>query len=162
MAEIDWKTESRRFDAVAGPYHTYRPGYPTALVDAIGKNGTIARTHLRVNPVGYIANLPIPTLAGSYPRVRPIGDKGYWPDPLMPQQTFNAKDPRNHPLWITLHAPADAKPGLYEGTIAVTLKAALCPASTVWSTGCPVIRGWSMVPFIRITSSKKYWSPLAS
>lgn len=35
MSEIDWKAESRRFDGVAGPYHTYRPGYPTALIDAI-------------------------------------------------------------------------------------------------------------------------------
>lgn len=32
---IDWKAESRRFDAVAELYDRYRPGYPKEVIEQI-------------------------------------------------------------------------------------------------------------------------------
>lgn len=34
-AEINWKAESQRFDAVPDAYETYRPGYPAEMIQAI-------------------------------------------------------------------------------------------------------------------------------
>jgi trans-aconitate methyltransferase len=35
LAPIDWKKESQRFDGVADLYETYRPSYPTELIDDV-------------------------------------------------------------------------------------------------------------------------------
>lgn len=35
LAAIDWKKESQRFDGVADLYETYRPSYPTELIDDV-------------------------------------------------------------------------------------------------------------------------------
>ena len=47
-----------------------------------------------------------------------IGCIGYWPDPLPPYTgAFDLPADRNHPLWIVVHAPRDAKPGVYKGLL---------------------------------------------
>jgi len=94
--------------------------------DLVGKSGTIGREHLQYHPVGYVANLPTPSMRGRTLEKkgnrfvpRQVGPKGYWPDPLVPRSVFDAKDSRNYPVWITLHAPADASAGDYEGTVTI-------------------------------------------
>jgi hypothetical protein len=48
------------------------------------------------------------------------GPTGEWPDPLPPYQPFTAPAGRCSPIWVTVHAPANAPAGTYEGTIEAT------------------------------------------
>jgi hypothetical protein len=49
------------------------------------------------------------------------GAPGDWPDPLPPYDgPFTAYADENHPLWITVHVPKNARPGLYRGTVTLS------------------------------------------
>ncbi len=51
-----------------------------------------------------------------------FGAKGWWPDPLPPVKgPLTAAPDRNLPLWLVVHVPRLARPGVYDG--AVTLMA---------------------------------------
>ena len=69
-----------------------------------------------------------------------LGKAGWWPDPLPPcEGPFTAAAGENHPLWITVHVPKDARPGLYKGEIVVS--------AGTWSCRVPVelrVRGFAL------------------
>jgi len=48
------------------------------------------------------------------------GWAGWWPDPLLPGDTFALEANRTQPVWITVHVPKDAPPGDYRGTVRLT------------------------------------------
>ncbi len=50
-----------------------------------------------------------------------LGAEGWWPDPLpVVKGPVDAVAGRNLPLWLTVHAPRDARPGTYTGTVSLT------------------------------------------
>jgi Glycoside hydrolase 123, catalytic domain/Glycoside hydrolase 123 N-terminal domain len=60
-----------------------------------------------------------------------IGTAGEWPDPLPPYDgPFTAPMGDNHALWVTVHVPAGANPGLYTGKITL--------ASGDWKKEIPI------------------------
>jgi len=59
----------------------------------------------------------------------PVDYVGWYPDPLLPLQPFDAIQGQVQPLWVTVFAPAGAAPGDYTGTI--TLRPEGQPAGTV-------------------------------
>ncbi len=78
---------------------------------------TIGSDNYRVNPVGYIKVMPVPTVTRINSKWVLIGKQGYWPDPLLPLETFTAEHPINYPIWISLTAPLGTPPGVYHGTM---------------------------------------------
>ena len=82
--------------------------------------GSIPKANVAWNVVGYVeTERPI------Y-QVRKVG---WWPDPLLPPGKFDVHSGQVQPLWINVHVPADARPGLYRG--AVTLRLADGQAQSV-------------------------------
>jgi len=49
------------------------------------------------------------------------GWSGWWPDPLLPRDTFDLPAERTQPVWITVHVPKDAPAGDYRGTVRLTM-----------------------------------------
>jgi len=50
---------------------------------------------------------------------------GYWPDPLPPLEgPLDLEAGKNQPFWVRVHVPRDARPGVYEGLIDITMKGA--------------------------------------
>ncbi|MCD6351160.1 MAG: DUF4091 domain-containing protein [Armatimonadetes bacterium] len=50
-----------------------------------------------------------------------FGCKGYWPDPLPPVKgPLTAEAGQNLPLWLTVHVPRLARPGVYRATVTLT------------------------------------------
>jgi hypothetical protein len=49
----------------------------------------------------------------------PTAAAGWWPDALLPVDTFNVAPGFIQALWFTVHAPADALPGVYTGEMAI-------------------------------------------
>jgi len=45
------------------------------------------------------------------------GFPGMWPDPLLPQDTFDLKKDRTQPIWLSVHVPKDAPGGDYTGRV---------------------------------------------
>ena len=86
-----------------------------SVSDLTGPAGAaLPAAHVSIRHVEYV-RVEIPTDAAGVP--------GWWPDPLPPYDgPFSAPAGENHPLWITVFVPAEAKPGDYAGT--VTLAAA--------------------------------------
>jgi hypothetical protein len=81
--------------------------------------GTIARSHVTWNVVGYVK-----TERPAYP-VRKVG---WWPDPLLPPGRFDVRAGQVQPLWINVHVPIDARPGLYRGAVTLRLAGGQAPS----------------------------------
>ena len=62
------------------------------------------------NPVGYVK-----TEKPNYPTPK----VGWWPDPLLPARPFDVQAGQVQPVWVNVHVPADAPPGLYRGPVIV-------------------------------------------
>lgn len=80
-----------------------------------GSGGKIAAVQVR--HVGYVVvgshtpDTPAEELVGEAP--------GWYPDPLL-DFPFDLEANRTHSVWVTVHVPSDARPGIYRG--AVTLR----------------------------------------
>jgi hypothetical protein len=92
------------------------------------KGGTIGASDISICHVEYV-KVTTPTDG--------LGKAGWWPDPLPPYEgPFTAPAGENHPLWITVHVPKDAGPGLYKGEVALSAED--------WSCRLPVeLRVWN-------------------
>ncbi len=49
----------------------------------------------------------------------PTAAAGWWPDALLPVDRFNVAPGFTQALWFTVHAPADALPGVYTGELVI-------------------------------------------
>lgn len=91
---------------------------------------------------------------------RSDGWAGEWPDPLMPLRPFDLAPHHTEALWLVLHTPADAAPGLYEGqvrllsggqTLALPLRVEVAPFTLPQETELKVIfdlrngPGWNLL-----------------
>ena len=94
---------------------------PEARLDAVRiaagpltheKGGTIGAAGITICHVEYVkVTTPTDTL----------GKAGWWPDPLPPYAgPFTAAAGENHPLWLTVHVPAEAAPGIYKGEVSLS------------------------------------------
>ncbi len=94
-----------------------------SVSDLAGPAGAVLpAAHVSIRHVEYV-RVEIPTDAAGAP--------GWWPDPLPPYDgPFSAPAGENHPLWITVFVPAEAKPGNYTGTVTL--------AAAGWKAAVPV------------------------
>ena len=80
--------------------------------DLTGPNGaSISSELLEVNRVGYVKTRK--------PRYK-VDYVGWYPDPLMPLDEFDAKMGQNQPIWVGVKTPADIPAGWYTGSITIT------------------------------------------
>jgi hypothetical protein len=83
------------------------------VTELAGEAGsTIPKSNLAWNIVGYVQ-----TEKPAYP----VSKVGWWPDPLLPAGKFDVPAGRVQPLWLNVHVPADARPGLYRGSVTLRL-----------------------------------------
>ncbi len=76
-----------------------------------GGSATIPASNIQLRQVGFIP-VPVPShLEG------PSGD---WPDPLLPFDAFTAEGGRCSPIWGTIYAPPETRPGVYRGPLTLS------------------------------------------
>jgi hypothetical protein len=83
------------------------------------RGSRIAAAEIEWFEVGYV-NIPRPwwTEASLY---MPFDNAaGWWPDPLLPVDSFNVAAKSSQPIWVDIHAPRGTPPGEYTGTITLT------------------------------------------
>lgn len=94
-----------------------------------GPAGAVLTAH--VEAVGYVpvdhptAYYRDDSLPGFRRRPRSAGNTdgwaGEWPDPLIPTHSARVEARQNQPFWITVHVPAETRPGHYESRVCVRL-----------------------------------------
>lgn len=87
----------------------------TAAADTLKDHAGHIINNATVRQVGYVVvgshtNSPPDELVGTAP--------GWYPDVLLPLP-FDLGANRTHSLWVEIHVPTDASPGLYQGTVKV-------------------------------------------
>jgi hypothetical protein len=83
---------------------------PGALQHA-STSATIPASNIKMHRVGYV-----PVSVPSHFE----GPTGDWPDPLIPLKTFTAEGGRCSPIWGTVYASPDTRPGVYRGPLVLT------------------------------------------
>ncbi len=96
-------------------------GLTAKVSDLRSAGDVIANTNVTVRQVGYVNTVSPDKYSAAY--------VGLWPDPLLQLPQVDVPAGRVQPLWVTVHAPTNAPPGEYRGTL--TLKADGTPATTV-------------------------------
>ncbi len=107
--------ESFQIEISCGEGTAWRDG---GLILPVLRNasGEALKGSLEWQRVGYVAREP-----GYYPH--PDGAPSYemWlPDPLLPPAPFRVRPASTQGLWLTVHADADAAPGVYSGDVTLT------------------------------------------
>lgn len=107
--------ESFQIEISCGEGAEWRDGGVVLPVLRNGRGETLKGT-IEWQRVGYVAREP-----GYYPH--PDGAPSYemWlPDPLLPPAPFRVRPASTQGLWLTVHAYADAVPGVYSGVVTLT------------------------------------------
>ena len=109
-------------------------GVSIACSDLAGPGGAvISAQNVEVRIVGYVRTTPC--------RYQ-VEYLGWWPDPLLPNFPVDCYVGQVQPVWVTVYAPPDARPGDYRGTVRVApagLPAVEVPLEVhVWDFRLPV------------------------
>ncbi len=86
-------------------------GLRVSVSDLRGERGTLPASAVSIKQVEYVY-VKHPT--------DKFGAESWWPDPLPAVKgPLDAPAGRNLPLWLTVHAPREARPGIYRGTVSL-------------------------------------------
>jgi len=122
-----------RLEMARGEYQSFqivlrpRPGRPLRgvrlrLPDLVGTTSIPAR-HVEWQQVGFVrvGNLDYKWIKANEALALAAGAEvpGWWPDPLLPVDCFDAAPELAQSVWVTVHAPPDTPPGACSGAIAV-------------------------------------------
>ncbi len=105
------RNEFEPFQVVLRPSRDVK-GAKVSFEEFVGPNGArLGKENLAISEVAYVS-VSQPTDA--------VGTIGEWPDPLPPLTgALDLKANRNQPLWMTVHVPTSATPGLYQGQLEI-------------------------------------------
>lgn len=89
-------------------------GFSIEITDLVSGSGRIARQNIQL----YLEHVVL-----CYGKSSPVGDTGFWPDPLVPLvEPFSMAAPfrravRHRAIWVDIWVPGDVPAGSYTGTI---------------------------------------------
>ena len=87
------------------------------LISTVDPKAKIESKHLDWKQVGFIRANQLQKHFGDTE-----GVPGWWPDPLLPVDRFDVPAGQTQPVWVTVYAPKDTKPGTYRGTVSIVPK----------------------------------------
>jgi hypothetical protein len=67
---------------------------------------------------GFVGYVKVGRSIWDYSRDRIVSASGYYPDPVLEQESIDVEFGNTQPIWISI--PTNALPGLYKGTITIT------------------------------------------
>ena len=119
LKDVSVSVSQMKLKAPTGNRHASRVFLPDSAVKVSVMGYVETKSRPRYN-IGYnIATNEAP----GYLRVTKRTPLGWWPDPILDfMSSCDVKDGDVQSFWVNVHAPADAVPGLYEGTITVSAR----------------------------------------
>ncbi len=82
-------------------------------------NGDAVLPHAKTGFVGYVK---VGRTIWDYSRDRIVSASGYYPDPVLEQESIDVDFGNTQPVWISIPVPVDAEPGMYKGKVTITGK----------------------------------------
>ncbi|HUX96903.1 MAG TPA: glycoside hydrolase domain-containing protein [Bacteroidales bacterium] len=69
---------------------------------------------------GFVGYVKVGRSIWDYSRDRIVSPSGYYPDPIVEQESVSVDFGNTQPIWISIPIPKDASAGIYKGTVTVT------------------------------------------
>ncbi|MBK9390013.1 MAG: DUF4091 domain-containing protein [Bacteroidetes bacterium] len=69
---------------------------------------------------GFVGYVKVGRTIWDYSRDRIVSSSGYYPDPILEQESVDVDFGNTQPIWISVPIPADVSPGEYKGTVTIT------------------------------------------
>ncbi len=69
---------------------------------------------------GFVGYVKVGRSIWDYSRDRIVSASGYYPDPILEQDSIDVSFGNTQPVWVSIPIPSDAAPGLYKGIITVS------------------------------------------
>jgi hypothetical protein len=70
--------------------------------------------------IGFVGYVKVGRTIWDYSRDRLVSFSGYYPDPVLEQESIDVGFGNTQPVWVSIPVPVDASAGLYKGTITIT------------------------------------------
>jgi hypothetical protein len=71
---------------------------------------------------GFVGYVKVGRTVWDYSRDRVVPPSGYFPDPILEEESINVSFGNSQPVWLTIPIPENAIPGTYTGTVTLTGK----------------------------------------
>lgn len=71
---------------------------------------------------GFVGFVKVGRSIWDYSRDRIVSNSGYYPDPVLEQESTDVDFGNTQPVWVSIHIPAQAEPGIYEGKVTISGK----------------------------------------
>ena len=84
---------------------------------AAWRSASLVTCRSTIPPTTTTRRLPPGSASTPHPAPACDGWAGYWPDPLLPRDTFDLNAGATQPVWVTFKTAADTAPGDYTGTV---------------------------------------------
>ena len=85
-------------------------------VTQAGNNGKL----LPPAKTGFVGYVKVGRSIWDYSRDRIFSYSGYYPDPILEQESIDIDFGNTQPIWISIPVPVSAEPGLYKGQVTIT------------------------------------------
>ena len=69
---------------------------------------------------GFVGYVKVGRTIWDYSRDRIVSASGYYPDPVLEQESIDVDFGNTQPIWLSIPVPADALAGLYKGNITIS------------------------------------------
>jgi len=76
--------------------------------------------NLPASKAGFVGFVKVGRSIWDYSRDRIVSSSGYYPDPVIEQETINVDFGNTQPIWISIPVPVNAEKGLYKGMVTVS------------------------------------------
>jgi hypothetical protein len=70
--------------------------------------------------VGFVGYVKVGRSVWDYSRDRIVSTSGFYPDPVLEQESINVDFGNTQPIWISIPIPADAEKGVYKGNVTIS------------------------------------------
>ena len=89
------------------------------------------------------------------------GWAGWWPDPLLPKNTFDLKAETAQPVWIIFRIPRDARPGFYHGIVRLRTERNVVKqiplVCHIWDFALPEKSTFPAIYDVRLGPGRDFW-----
>ncbi len=69
---------------------------------------------------GFVGYVKVGRSVWDYSRDRIVSSSGYYPDPVLEQETIDVDFGNTQPIWISIPVPVNAEKGLYKGMVTIS------------------------------------------
>jgi hypothetical protein len=130
LLESSWFPEKEAISEVVRGEHASLQFIVRANEDITGLTVSVSQpvNGMEVLPpakTGFVGYVKVGRTVWDYSRDRIVPPSGFFPDPILEEESINVRFGNTQPVWLTIPIPANAIPGTYTGAVTLTGKMGL-------------------------------------